>query len=238
MQSMSIRTKIFGAVAAAALLSLATVVPAHAANTDTNNDSTTGFTVNGGTGPRFDPDVPADQTPIVDSEHSSNALPEVQNFSDVTMNGQPQLTSAVVPPFTIIDDSGTGAGWHVTFTLPDFTDGGTNTVDASAATMNAAVMIAGTPGSDLGGMYTSSAIDFTAGQTIVTADPGNWALNPAPGADTVDHGNGDSPVVDGVHVAGMGTYLISPQIVKLVVPVNTHAATYTTTANFTISSGP
>jgi hypothetical protein len=221
---MSIRIKIFGAVAAAALLSVATVVPAHA--DQFNNDSTPGFTVNAGNGPRFDTDVP-----------TAGIYPTVNDFGDVTMNGTPQLTSATIPPFTIIDDSGSGAGWNVTFTLPDFADTNANgnAVDASGASMNAPVLRAGTADSALGGVYTQSGVDFTAGVKVVIADPGNF--NPG-GTDLVNHGNGFAPVVDGVNVAGMGTYLISPQIVKLVVPSNTHADDYQTTANFTIASGP
>ena len=62
-------------------------------------------------------------------------------------------------------------------------------------------------------------------------------------ASPADHvTNGGSPTVNGTRVAGMGTYLVSPQIVKLVVPVNTFAivagTTYTTTATIAIISGP
>jgi hypothetical protein len=223
---MSMRTKIFGALVAATMLSALTVVPAHAANTDKNNDSTPGFTVNAGSGPRFD----------IDQQAGGGIYPTVENFSDVTMNGTPQLTSAVVPPFTVIDDTGSGSGWNVTFTLPNFADTHShgNAVDASGASMNAAVIMPGTPDSALGGVYSIGVQDMTTAVKVLKADPGNYAT----GTDTVNHGNGFAPVVDGVHVAGMGTYLISPQIVKLVVPSNTHADDYQTTANFTIASGP
>jgi hypothetical protein len=227
---MSIKTKVFGAGLALAMLTAVIAGPAYAlpSHTQTNQDDNTSVVVNGGTGPRFDTDVP------------SGTFPVVNDFAPVTLNGTPQLTSAEIPPFTIIDDSGTGAGWHVTFTLPNF-DGTAATnpavLDASGASMNAPVLRAGTADSALGGVYTTAHTDFTAGQTIVTADPGNLATG---GTDAVDHGNGYAPLgIDGVtHVAGMGTYLISPQILKLVVPDTTIADTYTTTANFTIAVGP
>jgi hypothetical protein len=50
--------------------------------------------------------------------------------------------------------------------------------------------------------------------------------------------NGGAPTIDGVDVAGMGTYLISPQIVKLVVPVNTKPATYSAVATIAVSQTP
>ena len=228
---MSIKTKVLGAALAVALVSAAVAGPAYADQYD--NDTTPGFTVTGGVGPRFDTDVPG----------GGGIYPTVNDFSDVTLNGTPQLTSAVIPPFTIIDDSGDGAGWNVLFTLPDFSGvvplapAVPNILDASGASMNAPVLRAGTPGSALGGVYTRADINFEAGKVIVRADPGNLA---AGGTDAVDHGNGYAPLsIDGAsHVAGMGTYLISPQILKLVVPNTTEADTYTTTANFTIAAGP
>jgi hypothetical protein len=227
---MSIKMKVFGAALAVALVTAAVAGPAYA--DEHSNNTTPGFTITGGTGPRFDTDVP-----------TAGIYPTVNDFGDVALNGTPQLTSATIPPFTIIDDSGDGAGWNVVFKLPNFADTHSNghIVSATGASMNAPVLRAGTEDSALGGVYTRSDVNFTgAGKVIVRADPGNWAANPAVGADLVDHGNGDAPLgADGVtHVAGMGTYLISPQIVKLVVADNAIADDYQTTANFTITAGP
>jgi hypothetical protein len=232
---MSTKTKLFGAAALAIAVLLVAALPASA--DQYNNDSTPGFTVNGGTGPRFDTDVPIAEGATAQDTN----FPQVGDFSDVTLNGNPQLTSAQIAPFTIIDDSGTGAGWNVTFTLPNFqgTDATHPAVlDATGASMNAPVLRAGTSDSALGGVYTKVGIDFTgAGKKIVIADPGNLA---AGGTDNVDHGNGYAPLsIDGFNnVAGMGTYLISPQILKLIVPNTTIADDYVTTANFTIATGP
>ncbi len=107
---MSMKKKLFAAAAAATLLAAISVAPASA--DQFSNNSAPGFTINAGAGPRFDTAVA-----------TGAVFPTVGNFADVTMNGTPQLTSAEIAPFTVIDDSGTGAGWHVTLLVPDFTSG-------------------------------------------------------------------------------------------------------------------
>jgi hypothetical protein len=213
---MSLKTKLFAAAAAATLLSAVSVGTASADQYSQN--STPGFTINAGVGPRFDTAVA-----------TGTVYPTVGNFNNVTMNGTPQLTSAVIDPFTIIDDSGSGAGWHVTLLVPDFTDGvPAHVVDAAGAQMNAAVIAAGNADSAMGGVWADPIVDFTSAKTIITADP----------ADATH--NGGAPLAsDGVTpVAGMGTYLVSPQILKLVVPADSIAGAYTTTATIAIVNGP
>lgn len=214
---MSMKQKIFGAASAAALLVAISAAPASA--TQYSQNSTPGFTINAGVGPRFDTAVAG-----------GTVYPTVGNFNNVTMNGTPQLTSAVIAPFTVIDDSGTGAGWHVTLLLPNFADGSTpaNIVTAAGAQMNAPVVAAANTDSVMGGVWASPNVDFTAAKSIVTADPADVAHN------------GGAPVgPDGVTtVAGIGTYLVSPQILKLVVPANAIAGAYTSTATIAIVNGP
>ena len=158
---MSMKTKLFAAAAAAALLSAVSVGTASA--DQYSNDSTPGFTINAGVGPRFDTAVA-----------TGTVYPTVGNFNDVTMNGTPQLTSAAIDPFTIIDDSGAGAGWHVTLLVPDFTDGRRRPTWSTppGAQMNAAVVTAGNTDSAMGGVWADPIVDFTAAKTIITADPG------------------------------------------------------------------
>ena len=132
---MSMKTKLFAAAAAAALVGASHRGPAPSAD-----------------------DVQQQQHPRVHDQRRYRApvrhrgrrrhdldYPTVGNFNDVTMNGTPQLTSAVIAPFTVIDDSGTGAGWSVTLLVPNFTDGGTpaNIVPAAGVEMNAPVVAAG-----------------------------------------------------------------------------------------------
>jgi len=213
---MSLKKKLFAAAAAASLLTAVSVGTASA--TQYTQNSTPGFTINAGVGPRFDTAVA-----------TGTVYPTVGNFNDVTMNGTPQLTSAVIDPFTIIDDSGDGAGWHVTLLVPDFTDGvPAHVVDASGAQMNDAVVAAANADSAMGGVWADPIVDFTAAKTIITADPGDLTHN------------GGAPLgPDGVtNVAGMGTYLVSPQILKLVVPADSIAGAYTTTATIAIVNGP
>ena len=117
---MSMKKKLFAAAAAAALISAVSVGTASADGF--SNASTPGFTITGGTGPRFDTAVAG-----------GTSFPTVGAFNSVTMNGTPQLTSASIAPFTVIDDSGTGAGWSVTLTVPNFTDVGGDVVAAAGA---------------------------------------------------------------------------------------------------------
>jgi len=212
---MSMTKKLFAAAAAAALI---TAVSAGSAFADGfTNTSTPGFTITGGTGPRFDTSVAGVPT-----------FPTVGNFNNVTMNGTPQLTSASIAPFTVIDDSGTGAGWSVTLTVPNFTDVGGDVVLAAGAQMNAPVVASGTADSPIGGVWGNDVGDFTAAKKIVEADPAD-----------LTHNGGAPLASDGVtNVAGMGTYLVSPQILKLVVPANSTAGAYTTTATLAITNTP
>src|SRR5262245_10764970 len=49
--------------------------------------------------------------------------PTIGDFQAVTLNGTPQLTNLLVDPFTVVDASGTAAGWNVLLTVPDFVNG-------------------------------------------------------------------------------------------------------------------
>jgi hypothetical protein len=211
---MSMKKKLFAAAAAATLLAAISVAPASA--DQFSNNSAPGFTINAGAGPRFDTAVA-----------TGAVFPTVGNFADVTMNGTPQLTSAEIAPFTVIDDSGTGAGWHVTLLVPNFADG-LNILPAAGVQMNAVVVGPGNADSAMGGVWSDPNVDFTTAKTIVEADPGDTTHN------------GGAPLgPDGVaKVAGVGTYLVSPQILKLVVPANALAGAYTTTATIAIVNAP
>ena len=74
--------------------------------------------------------------------------------------------------------------------------------------------VAGAAGSDTTGVvgedYSATGTDFSAGQTVV-----------------------DASLAD-----GSGTYLISPTILKLTVPVNALVGTYTSAATIAVTSGP
>ena len=206
--------------AAAAVVVLVAGVSAGSAGADQySQNSTPGFTITAGVGPRFDTAVAG-----------GTVYPTVGNFNNVTMNGSPQLTSAEIAPFTVIDDSGSGVGWSVTLLVPDFADGSTpaNVVPSSGVQMNAPVVSAGNADSLMGGVWGNPNVDFTSAKKIVEADPAD-----------LTHNGGAPTGPDGVtKVAGMGTYLVSPQIVKLVVPADAIAGAYTATATIAITNTP
>jgi hypothetical protein len=138
--------------------------------------------------------------------------PTIGNFDAVTLNGNPQLTSLQIAPFTIIDATGAAAGWHVTLTVADLVNAG-STIAATQITTSPWT-IAGAAGSDTTGVvgedYSATGTDFSTGQTVV-----------------------DASATD-----GSGTYLVSPTILKLTVPVNALVGTYTSAATIAVTSGP
>jgi len=136
--------------------------------------------------------------------------PAIGNFSGVTLNGTPQLTSLTVAPFTVVDATGTGDGWNVLLTVPDLSDGNGHTILASNISMTAPTVTAAATSSMTGVTGNTSAGGFNSGEKIVTASIGD----------------------------GEGTYLVAPRILKLTIPVTTFAATYTSAATIATVDGP
>ena len=95
--------------------------------------------------------------------------PAIGNFSGVTLNGTPQLTSLTVDPFTVVDATGSGDGWNVLLTVPDLDDGGGHTIAASNISMTAPVVTAAATADITGVVGHASAGGFNAGEKIVTA---------------------------------------------------------------------
>ena len=203
---MSTRTKIFGALALVGVLIVAAALPAGADNH--TNTSTSHLTITAGAGPRFD-----------DTNGDGN-FPVLQDFQPVTLNGTPQLTSAYMDPFTVVDDSGAQAGWNVSLTVPNLKDGtgagcatlSTATVDATGTMMNPPVVQIGTDDTSMTGVTPEGNTDYTGGQIMVDAAIGD----------------------------GMGTYTVSPQILKLIVPSQQKigSGAFCTVATVAIASGP
>jgi len=136
--------------------------------------------------------------------------PAIGNFSGVTLNGTPQLTSLTVAPFTVVDATGSGDGWNVLLTVPDLDDGASHTIAASNISMSAPVVTAAATSSMTGVAGHASAGGFNAGEKIADASVGN----------------------------GEGTYLVAPRILKLTIPVTTFAAAYTSAATIQTVDGP
>lgn len=164
---MSMKHKLFGTMAAAALLGSLVGMPAHAAT----------LTVTGG--------------PLqVDTNNGApNSL--VGNFSTVTLTGTAQLTTGVITPFTVTDTRGTAAGWKLTVVVGDFA-GTSGAAQAATYTIPANTVVMDTPivqGSDGQSQATwtlQGGTDFTgAGIKVVSAfndqtSMGTFVVSPLP----------------------------------------------------------
>ena len=178
---MFIKKRIFGVLTAAILLAAIVAAPAQA-----------DLTVIAGT-LDFDP----------------AGAPAIGNFTTVTLDGTPQLTSLTVNPFTIIDSTGSASGWNVLLTIPNLVNGG-DTILASNVSMSAPIVTAAAGASMTGVVAHASAGGFNAGEKIVTA----------------------------AAAQGEGTYLVSPRILKLTVPDTALVGTYVSAGTIAVVSGP
>jgi hypothetical protein len=139
------------------------------------------------------------------------AGPTISAFNPITLTGVPQLTTLTVDPFTVVDATGSAAGWNVLLTIPNLVEPvSSDTILASQISMTAPT-VAPVGTSDMTGVAAhASAGGFNAGEKIVTASAGN----------------------------GQGMYLVSPFPAKLVVPVDARVGTYASAATIAIVSGP
>ena len=153
--------------------------------------------------------VPARALSAGTLDFGSGVAPAISSFGSVTLRGTPELTSLTVDPFSVVDDTASGAGWHVTLTIPDLVNGG-SVIPASTMTM-AAPTVTAAVGSDMTNVAGhASSGNFASGEKIVTAAAG----------------------------FGAGTYLVSPQPVMLTVPITARTGTYVSAATIAVVSGP
>jgi len=161
--------------------------------------------------------TPALGAPRLD-DGSGGSAPPVSSFSNVALNGTPQLATASIAPFLVIDDSGALGGWNVTLLLPTFQNGtgadcatgSTATIDATTLSMGAPVVSPADGLTSMVGVSSAGFTDFTTARKVVVADVGS----------------------------GDGTYTVAPQILKLTVPATVYAGTYCTQATISITTGP
>ncbi len=182
------KKKVFGVMAATSLLVAMIAGPAHA---DSSELIITGGSL------RVDTNVGAPDAFVGD-------------FTGITLTGAPQLTSADITPFTVIDDRGTGVGWHINVTVGDFSDGDDYEIPADTVVMDAPT-VTGAATADASTFTNAGYIDFTAARKIVSA--------PAT-------------------TASMGTFLVSTLPLRLTVPIDTYAATYTSTTDVALVTAP
>jgi hypothetical protein len=62
--------------------------------------------------------------------------PGIGDFAPVTLTGNPVLTSVTIDPFTVVDSTGSGAGWNVNLVVSDLVAGG-RVIPASSMSMGA-----------------------------------------------------------------------------------------------------
>jgi hypothetical protein len=170
------------------------------------------------------PDAPKSDLTVNSNgvDFDSGSAPAVSDFTAVTLNGSPQLTSAQIDPFGIADmqgaPSGSG-GWNVTIAATNLSDG-THTIDAGNLTMVAPSVIG-----------------------AFGADASTIAVNPVAYDDL--HAAGTIKIADAPNTQAGGTYLVSPGPLKLYVPqdavataVGPPAVPYQTTVTIAVTAGP
>ncbi len=135
--------------------------------------------------------------------------PTVGNFGPITLNGSPQQSTLVIIPFTVEDARGNAAGWHVLLTVPNLVNGA-NTILASTIAMQVPVLAAIGTSSIAGVSVAAAAGALATGEKIAVATATN----------------------------GMGQYSISPQPLKVTVPVTARSGTYVSAGTIAMVSGP
>jgi hypothetical protein len=184
------------------------IVGSPAAHADTSN-----LNVNGGS---LYLDVDAQNGGGVNTNYGAAT---VGDFQDVTLTGQPAVTSAEITPFTIVDSRGTDAGWHVTVTVGDFSTGAPNNYAIPSDLDMSAPEVIGTDS-----------------QTI-TNDGTAWTIQGGTGA-AFKTGVAVISAPNGGDTSSMGTFVVSPMPMRLYVPTDTYAGAYTSTTTVAVATGP
>jgi hypothetical protein len=144
------------------------------------------------------------------------SAPTFSAFNPVTLSGQPQLTSAVLDTFTVVDATGSSLGWNAAFSMTDLVNG------ASTIPVGNIIMlppkISGAGASNTTGFTLKGVND---GTTPLTVSGTSVKIVSAPAA-----------------ANSGGTFLVSPDIIKVIVPWNAIAGTYAGTGTLTLVSGP
>jgi hypothetical protein len=163
---------------------------------------------------------------------------QMPTFTGVTLGGTPELTGVRMPPFSIIDATGSAAGWNVMATVTDLvhtkaTDTAANpgpdyTIPSTQMSMTRPWVadVSDTTAPDIvtrtnnANVVPADVASFVAlGNKIVSADPANPA--PAPSTNPTN-----------------GTFDISPMPLRVVVPSDASVGTYAATVTLDLISGP
>jgi hypothetical protein len=175
---------------------------------------------------------------------------QMPSFTGIVLGGTPELTGVQIPPFSVIDATGSAAGWNVLMHVDDLVhlasvDGGPDyTIPNDNMSMTKPWVV--DQDTDTGSgpvtpdIETRSNNGNVLGQDVVSFDDsqgGTWnggpvvgnkivvadPANPAPGAST-------NPT--------NGTFLISPMPLRVLVPSDASVGTYNTQVTLDLISGP
>jgi hypothetical protein len=233
---MALHKKLIATVGAATLIAAFAVAPAaYAAEGDAGVDFTH---IDPGNGQAVgaEPDLDVSSGGLSFDEVDSDRLDSL-HFNDIKLTGSPVLTGLRIPPFAVIDATGTEAGWHVNLTMGDLIrDNVTADPGGPAYTIPASGM----------SMTRPTVLDLSKG--TVQADD-TRSNNPAVLGQNVTAFDGDSsPTASAIVVATNpadggdnetgGTFMISPSPLRVVVPSDALSGHYDGTIDLDLVSGP
>jgi hypothetical protein len=149
----------------------------------------------------------------------TESAPATVTASGVTLDGTDK-TSTYALPLTVIDATGSFAGWHLSVTSSQFTDG-THTLAATASTISAAPSVVCVTGVTC--TAPNNNISYASPLTVPAGSVGS-----EPSA---------VPFYNAAVGSGIGAFTITPTV-SIAIPANTHAGNYSSNVNVTIAAGP
>ena len=162
----------------------------------------------------------AETASVTVSGGSLTVSPANVTLSGITLDGTDQVSTSAsgANNWSAVDARGTGVGWNLTIDSTDFSDGGSNSIDISAADSKFRIQL----------------LDGNIGTTAGNAKPTSsvTSLTDIPEAPAAALKFASAAVGD-----GMGSYTLNPNF-DFAVPAETYAAAYTATITISAVSGP
>jgi len=164
--------------------------------------------------------VYAETATVTVTSDSLSVTPDDVALSTVILDGSDKVSTSPYTSnaWTAEDARGTGAGWNVTITATDFSDGGTNTIDISQSDQEFKIQIQ------------DANISVIYGNTKPTSSVTSMTAIPTTGGTPLK-------IVSAATNTGMGSYNIPPAF-ELEVRAETVAADYESTITVAINDGP